>query len=59
MIMPQEGSPNWSWGKLGADIERNGFHRTVTLNGHIVCINSGYEIELAISSWLINPCPVS
>lgn len=54
MIMPQEGSPNWNWGKLGADIERNGFHRTIKLNGHIVCINAGYEIELSISRWLLD-----
>ncbi len=57
--MLQEGSPNWNWVNLGADIERNGFRRTIRLNGHTVCVNAGYEIELAISSWLLNPCPVS
>lgn len=57
--MPQEGSPNWNWERIGADIERRGLHRTIRINGNIVCINAGYEIELAISSWLLNPCPVS
>ena len=53
--MPQEGSPNCNWGKIGADIERNGFHRTIRLHGHIICINAGYETELSISNWLLNP----
>lgn len=35
------------------------FHRTISINGHTVCVNAGYEIELAISNWLINPCPLS
>lgn len=53
--MPQQGSPNSNWKILGAEIERNGFHRTVRLRGEIVCINAGYETELSISSWLLNP----
>ena len=57
--MPQKSSPNWNWEKVGADVVRRGLHRTILLNGHTVCVNAGYEIELAISSWLINPCPQS
>ena len=51
--MANEGSPNWLWCKLGCTIERNGFHRTVRDQlGRLVCKNAGYDIELAISSWL-------
>ena len=57
--MTSENSPNWNWLKLGAVINRNRFHRTIMINGKIVCVNAGYDMELAISSWLINPCPLS
>jgi len=55
IIMPQPGSPNSNWQIIGAEIERKGFHRTIRLRGHIVCINAGYESELSISRWLLNP----
>lgn len=57
--MPSKNSPNWNWLKLGAVIKRNGFRRTIMVNGKIVCVNAGYDMELAISSWLLNPCPLS
>ena len=50
----QEQSPNWYWQQLGAHIERDGWHRTVTVSGHVVCVNAGYDAELAISRWLFD-----
>jgi hypothetical protein len=53
--MPDKDSPNWNWGRLGFTIHRNGFRRTVfDTRGHKVCENAGYDLELAISSWLLN-----
>jgi len=51
--MPNEGSPNWIWGRLGFTIHRDLYRRTVfDTHGHKVCENAGYDAELSISNWL-------
>lgn len=50
---PRPGSPNQNWLDLGAEVVRNGYRRTILLRGEVVCVNAGYDCELAISKWLL------